>query len=162
MQQHLIHQQAQQGDCGIQAAAPPPLSNHNSGLAIDIEDPGAWRPYLERHGWQWLGAWDPMHFDYTKGGVDLGGAQVLAFQQLWSKHNPEAPLVEDGIWGRPPQPPLSAHRQPGSRQGMSTGFGPKGYWDSALPQRVCVWGAGQRFPQAARSWARRRPGPLPR
>ena len=99
MQQHLIHQQAQQGECGIQAAAPPPFSNHNSGLAIDIEDPGGWRPYLERHGWQWLGAWDPMHFDYTAGGVDLGGAQVLAFQQLWNEHNPEAPLVEDGIWG---------------------------------------------------------------
>ncbi|HCV57249.1 glycoside hydrolase family 19/ distantly related to chitinases [Synechococcus sp. Minos11] len=99
MQQYLIHQQAQRGECGIQAAAPPPFSNHNSGLAIDIEDSSGWRPYLERHGWQWLGAWDPMHFDYTGGGVDLGGAQVLAFQELWNEHNPEAPLVEDGLWG---------------------------------------------------------------
>ena len=85
MQQYLIHQQAQRGECGIQAAAPPPFSNHNSGLAIDIEDSSGWRPYLERHGWQWLGAWDPMHFDYTGGGVDLGGAQVLAFQELLIK-----------------------------------------------------------------------------
>ena len=99
MQQHLIHQQAQRSECGIQAAAPPPFSNHNSGLAIDIEDASGWRPYLERHGWQWLGAWDPMHFDYAAGGVDLGGAQVLAFQQLWNEHNPKAPLVEDGLWG---------------------------------------------------------------
>ena len=40
-----------------------------------------------------------MHFDYTAGGVDLGGAQVLAFQQLWNEHNPEDPLMEDGLWG---------------------------------------------------------------
>ena len=99
MQQHLIHQQAQRGECGIQAAAPPPFSNHNSGLAIDIEDASGWRPYLERHGWQWLGAWDPMHFDYSAGGDDLGSAQVLAFQQLWNEHNPSAPLIEDGLWG---------------------------------------------------------------
>ena len=99
MQQHLIRQQAQRRECGIQAAAPPPFSNHNSGLAIDIQDSGDWRPYLERHGWQWLGAWDPMHFDYTAGGEDLGSAQVLAFQQLWNEHNPKAPLIEDGIWG---------------------------------------------------------------
>jgi len=99
MQQHLIYEQAQRGECGIQAAAPPPFSNHNSGLAIDIDDANGWRPYLERHGWQWLGAWDPMHFDYTAGGTDLGSAQVLAFQQLWNEHNPGDPLIEDGLWG---------------------------------------------------------------
>ena len=99
MQQHLIHQQWRQGECGISAAAQPPWSNHNSGLAIDIEDAQGWLPYLERHGWRWLGSHDPMHFDYTRSGKSLGDEQVRAFQRLWNRHRPLEPLVVDGIWG---------------------------------------------------------------
>ncbi len=99
MQQHLLHQQYLRHLCGVMAAAPPPHSNHNSGLAIDVDDAEAWRPVLERHGWRWLGAFDPMHFDYTGGGDDLGALQVQAFQELWNLHHPEAPLAVDGLWG---------------------------------------------------------------
>lgn len=99
MQQHLLHQQWLQGECGISAAAQPPWSNHNSGLAIDIEDAQGWLPYLERHGWRWLGSHDPMHFDYTRSGDSLGAEQVRAFQRLWNRHRPLEPLVIDGIWG---------------------------------------------------------------
>jgi len=99
MQQHLLHQQYLRHLCGVMAAAPPPHSNHNSGLAIDIDGAEAWRPVLERHGWRWLGAFDPMHFDYTGGGDDLGALQVQVFQELWNEHHPEAPLDVDGLWG---------------------------------------------------------------
>ena len=40
-----------------------------------------------------------MHFDYTKEAWTLAARKVLAFQQLWNEHNPEAPLVEDGNLG---------------------------------------------------------------
>ena len=115
MQQYVLHQQYRRHLCGVMAAAPPPHSNHNSGLAIDIEDAQAWRPVLERHGWRWIGAFDPMHFDYTGGGEDLGGLQVQAFQELWNRHHPEAPLAVDGLWG--PATALACDRAP------SAGFG---------------------------------------
>lgn len=99
MQQYLLHQQYLRHLCGVMAAAPPPHSNHNSGLAIDIDDAEGWRPVLERHGWRWIGAFDPMHFDNTGGGEDLGALQVQAFQELWNLHHPEAPLDIDGLWG---------------------------------------------------------------
>ena len=99
MQQYLLHEQKRLGLCGIMAAAPPPHSNHNSGLAIDVEEAPAWRPALERHRWRWIGAFDPMHFDYSGGGVDLGALQVLAFQKLWNEHNPTQAIGEDGVWG---------------------------------------------------------------
>jgi|GEM_PF-959269 len=115
MQQYVLHQQYLRQLCGVMAAAPPPRSNHNSGLAIDIDDAQAWRPLLERHGWRWIGAFDPVHFDYTGGGEELGALQVRAFQELWNRHHPEAPLAVDGLWG--PATALACDRSP------AAGFG---------------------------------------
>lgn len=99
MQQYMLFQQKQRGICGIRAAAPPPRSNHNSGLAIDVEDAPGWKPFLERHNWKWIGAFDPMHFDFKGGGVDLEKLQVQACQELWNEFNPHEKIAEDGIWG---------------------------------------------------------------
>ena len=99
MQQYMLRRQFERGICGIRAAAPPPLSNHNSGLAIDIEDANGWKPHMERHNWIWIGAFDPVHFDYKGGGQDLGALQVKAFQQLWNEFNPNERIQEDGAWG---------------------------------------------------------------
>ncbi|WP_286192981.1 MULTISPECIES: peptidoglycan-binding protein [unclassified Synechococcus] len=99
MQQYMLFEQHQRGICGIRAAAPPPNSNHNSGLAIDVEDDQGWKPFLEPKGWRWLGGFDPVHFDYQPGGVDLGPLQVRAFQELWNDHNPEESITVDGLWG---------------------------------------------------------------
>ncbi|MDI9406175.1 MAG: peptidoglycan-binding protein [Chitinophagaceae bacterium] len=115
MQQYVLHQQYLRQLCGVMAAAPPPRSNHNSGLAIDIDGAQAWRPLLERHGWRWIGAFDPVHFDYTGGGEELGALQVRAFQELWNRHHPEAPLAVDGLWG--PATALACDRSP------AAGFG---------------------------------------
>lgn len=81
--------------------AEPGASNHQSGLALDIQDPQGWRPYLERYGWDWLGTYDPPHFDFYGSDCDyeLGHLAVLAFQQLWNKDNPDQTIQADGIYG---------------------------------------------------------------
>lgn len=99
-QQAILFQHFQNRQCGIRAAARPGLSNHNSGLGIDVEDAIGWRSYLERFGWDWIGSFDPMHFDYVRSGCkDLKSLSIKAFQQLWNLNNPKQSLKEDGIWG---------------------------------------------------------------
>ncbi|MFP4121935.1 MAG: peptidoglycan-binding protein [Coleofasciculus sp.] len=85
--------------CGIQLAARPPRSNHQSGLAIDIQDTDGWRPFLERHGWRWLGPRDYPHFDYIRGGRDIRSLAVRAFQRVWNRYNPQDRIAEDGGYG---------------------------------------------------------------
>ncbi|MEG4596517.1 peptidoglycan-binding protein [Microcoleus sp. F8_C2] len=79
--------------------APVGASNHQDGLAIDIEDPRGWEPYLEKYGWYPLPG-DPPHFDFdpdgTQGTQELGKPAILAFQQLWNKNNPSEKITEDG------------------------------------------------------------------
>jgi hypothetical protein len=98
-QQWMLRAQLEKGICGIMAAAKPPKSNHNSGLAIDVQDTDRWQSHLEKFGWKWIGSFDPMHFDYASGGEDLGRLQTLAFQKLWNRHNPSDRIAEDGAYG---------------------------------------------------------------
>ena len=99
MQQYMLRRQYELNICGIRAAARPPHSNHQSGMAIDIQDSQGWKPYLARFQWTWIGSFDPMHFDFQGGGVNLNKLQVLEFQRLWNRHNPYDRLRVDGIWG---------------------------------------------------------------
>ncbi|AFY71502.1 Peptidoglycan-binding domain 1 protein [Thalassoporum mexicanum PCC 7367] len=101
-QQYLLRRQFELGLCGIFAAARPGFSNHEGGLALDIQDPQGWRPFLEQHSWYWLGAFDPPHFDYqfrAASRQDLGIVGVKAFQRLWNQNNPTDQIAEDGIYG---------------------------------------------------------------
>jgi uncharacterized membrane protein YgcG len=99
-QQYLLYRWYQLGTCNISLAATPGTSNHESGLAIDVSEHGTWQATLEGQGFSWLGSSDPVHFDYTGAGtVDLGGKDVLAFQQLWNLNHPEDPITEDGDYG---------------------------------------------------------------
>lgn len=100
-QQLILFNHSQRRRCGITIAARPGRSNHQSGLALDINDAQGWRPHLERHGWRWLGRKDPPHFDYVVGGTrDIRSLAVLAFQKLWNKNNINDPIAEDSIYGR--------------------------------------------------------------
>jgi hypothetical protein len=99
MQQYMLRLQFERSLCGIRAAASPPLSNHNSALAIDIQEASSWRPFLEKQNWMWIGSFDPMHFDYKGGGEDLGPLQVRTFQELWNEFNPNDKIKVDGQWG---------------------------------------------------------------
>lgn len=99
VQQYMLRQQYLNNLCGITAAAIPGKSNHQSGLAVDIQDYLFWRSPLESNGWKWLGSWDRWHFDYKYSGLDLGKIQIKEFQQLWNENNLENKLKIDGIWG---------------------------------------------------------------
>jgi len=87
---------------GQSAVAAVGASNHQDGLALDIEDPRGWEPYLTKYGWHPLPG-DPPHFDFdpkgTQGTKELGKTAVLAFQQLWNKNNPSEQLKDDGLYG---------------------------------------------------------------
>ncbi|MGL5082524.1 MAG: peptidoglycan-binding protein [Microcoleaceae cyanobacterium] len=99
-QQQMLYNQGQEGRCGIGVVATPGRSNHQSGLAIDIEDYYGWRPFLESQGWLWLGEYDPPHFDYVGWGTrDIRWLAILAFQQLWNRNNPRDQVYEDGLFG---------------------------------------------------------------
>lgn len=98
-QQQVLFNHYQAGRCGIIIAARPPRSNHQSGLAIDVEDAIGWKPFLERYGWKRL-VGDPPHFDFLGGGTrDIRGLAVLAFQRLWNKNNLSDRINEDGFFG---------------------------------------------------------------
>jgi hypothetical protein len=99
-QQYLLYRWYKSGRCSIGLAASPGQSNHESGLAIDVEDNAGWQEPMADHDMKWLGASDPVHFDYVgEGRVDLGGLSVLAFQKLWNRNHPEDPIADDSDYG---------------------------------------------------------------
>jgi hypothetical protein len=99
-QQYLLYRWYQAKRCGISLAAEPGKSNHETAVAVDLQDAQAWRPAMTNAGFRWLGASDPVHFDFTgAGAIDLRGLSVTAFQRLWNRNHPEDPIGEDGGYG---------------------------------------------------------------
>lgn len=98
-QQHILYQVYQRDAKLIPLAAKPGNSNHENGLAIDISNYNAWKPYLLAHGWQWLGAKDPVHFFENNGRTDVDDLGVKAFQTLWNRYNPNDLMTVDGKFG---------------------------------------------------------------
>lgn len=99
-QQFLLYSWYKQGRCGIGLAATPGNSNHESGLAVDVDDNAAWRTAFESNGFKWLGSSDPVHYDYKgPGTVDMDGLSVYAFQRLWNRNHPEDKIAEDKSYG---------------------------------------------------------------
>jgi hypothetical protein len=130
-QQYLLYNWYQTGQCGISLAAKPGLSNHETGTAIDIEEYSAWRSTLEANGFRWLGSSDPWHFDYIgAGAVDHRGLDVLAFQKLWNRNNPNDKIAEDGSWG-----PGTESRM---RKSPANGFPVGATCNAPVNEPVCV------------------------
>jgi hypothetical protein len=99
--QYILYRWYQLGRCGISLAAKPGTSNHESGLAVDVEDNSGWRPAMQKAGFTWLGESDPVHFDFKgEGTIDLRGVSVLAFQRLWNRNHPDDRIEEDGKYGK--------------------------------------------------------------
>ena len=99
-QQFLLYEWYLAGRCNIALAASPGTSNHERGLAIDINDSVGWRDELEGNAWDWLGNSDPVHYDFEGGGTqNILGTSVLAFQRLWNLNHPDDTIAEDGDYG---------------------------------------------------------------
>jgi D-alanyl-D-alanine dipeptidase len=99
-QQFLLYRWYQTKRCGISLAAEPGKSNHEAALAVDVDSADAWRSAFSGQQYRWLGARDPVHFDYVgPGGVDIRGLSVRAFQRLWNRNNPNDRIAEDGDYG---------------------------------------------------------------
>jgi hypothetical protein len=98
-QQFLLDRWARSGRCGIKMAATPGTSNHETGLALDVSEPGTWRAALEARGFRWMGPSDPVHFDYQgPGAVRREGIDIIAFQRLWNRNHPEDRIPENGAY----------------------------------------------------------------
>jgi hypothetical protein len=99
-QQYLLYRWGQTGSCGIGLAAKPGNSNHETGLALDINSYATWKSALTAQGFKWFGSADAVHFDYVgPGAVSHKGLDVMAFQRLWNRNNPQDKISEDGGWG---------------------------------------------------------------
>ena len=98
-QQYLLYHWYRTGRCNIGLAASPGTSNHEGAIAVDVEDNAGWRAAMVGSGFRWLGAGDPVHYDFTAGGtVDLHGISVEAFQRLWNRNNPTDKILENGTY----------------------------------------------------------------
>ncbi|MEZ4225082.1 MAG: M15 family metallopeptidase [Polyangiaceae bacterium] len=96
-QQYLLRRWASDRRCGIKLASLPGESNHETGLALDIAEPGTWRKTLESEQFRWLGAIDRVHFDYTgPGAQSRANVDVKAFQQLWNLNHADDLLKVTG------------------------------------------------------------------
>jgi Putative peptidoglycan binding domain/D-alanyl-D-alanine carboxypeptidase len=100
-QQHILRQIYERGHRNlIPLAARPGRSNHEDGLAIDVDNYGEWQALLTKNGWGWQGEADPVHFYHNSGRDDVGDLGVKAFQQLWNRHNPNDQMTVDGDFGQ--------------------------------------------------------------
>ena len=96
-QQYLVWRWGARKRCGVQLAAEPGTSNHEGGLAIDVDDPMTWRKSLEAEKFVWMGNSDRVHFDFADGASAIHQkADVLAFQKLWNMNHPDDKLLESG------------------------------------------------------------------
>jgi D-alanyl-D-alanine dipeptidase len=97
-QQYMLRRWSLRDRCGVRVAAQVGSSNHESGLAVDIDmDQGAVvnkaiRTKMIAAGFAWKGSGDPMHYDFTGESKDLEGLSILAFKRLWNRNHPEAKL----------------------------------------------------------------------
>ncbi|MCC6523723.1 MAG: M15 family metallopeptidase [Polyangiaceae bacterium] len=124
-QQYLLYSWYLAGSCGIGLAATPGSSNHETGLALDLSPYDLWRPTMEAHGFAWLGASDPVHFDFVAAGaVDYRGVDVRAFQELWNGNHPEDPIVIDGDYGPATEARLEQAPADGFAAGADCSFHP--------------------------------------
>lgn len=100
-QQYLLYEWMNRRICRdvVSLAAPPGTSNHEAGLAVDVDNYGQARGSLEARGFRWYGSGDVVHFDYVSGGEDTRSLSVRAFQTLWNANHPEARVAEDGDFG---------------------------------------------------------------
>jgi hypothetical protein len=119
-QQYLLYRWFQLGRCGITAAATPGRSNHESGRALDVANYSAVISAMGGQGWSHDVPNDPVHFDHLAS-PDIRGKDVLAFQKLWNRNNPNDKIAEDGAYGPQTEARLAKSPSEGFAIGPSCG-----------------------------------------
>lgn len=110
-QQYLLYQWYVRDLCNANLAAAPGRSNHNGGLAIDINDSATWRTKMRNRSYIDNVSGEPWHFYFSgDGGKDVRNLSVLAFQILWNRNYPNEKIDEDGLYG--PQTEGALKRSP--------------------------------------------------
>ncbi len=85
-------------------AAVPGTSNHQGGRAIDVVAYNFWWNTLLEVGFEHPIPSDEPHFELTGDAqfvaesTELQSLSVLAFERLWNRNHPEAPIAEDGLY----------------------------------------------------------------
>jgi hypothetical protein len=87
-QQFLLYRWYKTGRCGIGLAATPGTSNHESAIAVDVQDNAAWRSALQGKGFRWLGSSDPVHYDFTGKGAVESSAQAATARPRATRAEP--------------------------------------------------------------------------
>ncbi|MFN3198484.1 MAG: M15 family metallopeptidase [Bradymonadia bacterium] len=110
---------------GCDFAAPAGLSNHQNGLSVDLNDPGAWRGIMEQRGWENNLPTDRPHFDYVLA-EDEGMAtlSIMAFQALWNHNRADDPLELTGEFDDATEAALNATPLLGFQRELCEGDGP--------------------------------------
>jgi hypothetical protein len=153
-QQYLLYRWYRNGSCGIGLAASPGNSNHETGIAVDVNDPYGAMSALRNSGWSWLGSRDEVHFDYVGGGTtSLRGLSVQAFQRLWNRNNPTDRIAEDGDYGPATESRLARAPASGFARGASCVAGSEGSGAGGVMTE-----APAASPSFAVSWERRDDG----
>jgi hypothetical protein len=149
-QQYLLYRWYRSGSCGIGLAASPGNSNHETGIAVDVNDPYGAMSGFNNSGWSWLGRRDEVHFDYVGGGTtSLRGLSVQAFQRLWNRNNPGDRIPEDGDYGPATESRLARAPASGFTRGASCGGSTGGGMMTVAPATA---------PSFAVTWERREDG----
>ncbi|KAG2440738.1 hypothetical protein HXX76_003595 [Chlamydomonas incerta] len=106
-QQYLLYKWKELGICNQKYGVNlPGTSYHESGLAIDVDNPGAWVTDLKNGGWQYpYPVEDNVHFEWRAGGLnqaavlEIAKTNLKAFQRLWNRNNPNDQIKVDGVYG---------------------------------------------------------------
>lgn len=65
-----------------------------------MPDYTAWKTPLTNGGWNYpLPTSDKVHFEFGSSARTYAQKNLIAFQRLWNKKNPNAKISEDGIYG---------------------------------------------------------------
>lgn len=100
-QQHLLYQWGNRNKC-VGLVALPGTSNHQAGLAIDVNNYQAWSASLQAYNFIPIGSNDPVHFDYSgTPNIDPNIARtndIKSFQALWNLNNPNDTIPVTGVY----------------------------------------------------------------
>ena len=95
-QQYMLYRWSLRRRCGVERAATPGTSQHESGLAVDLQNWSPMRSTMEQSDYDWFGYSDNVHFTFKgQGASDIKGESILAFVRLWNRNHPTDKLPAD-------------------------------------------------------------------